>query len=137
MDKNEYSRLWRLANPEKEKASRKRYREKNKEKLQKSQKEYRESTNYHRNWHLVNRYGITLKEYEQLNSNQGGKCAICRKAETSRNKRDGTVRELAVDHNHETGEVRGLLCRACNVSLGFLDEDPVIINRMLEYINKK
>jgi hypothetical protein len=57
------------------------------------------------------RYGITLDAYEQMLCEQGGVCAIC-----------GDEKELVVDHDHETGEVRGLLCRACNLRLGMVEQ---------------
>ncbi|SHU54419.1 endonuclease VII domain-containing protein [Mycobacteroides abscessus] len=52
-------------------------------------------------------YGITPAEYQALYTAQGGVCAICQRA-------TGKTRRLAVDHNHQTGEVRGLLCKTCN-----------------------
>lgn len=52
-------------------------------------------------------YGITPAEYRALYTAQGGVCAICQRA-------TGKTRRLAVDHNHQTGEVRGLLCKTCN-----------------------
>lgn len=56
---------------------------------------------------IENTYGITHAEYQALYTAQGGLCAICQRA-------NGKTRRLAVDHNHETGEVRGLLCKTCN-----------------------
>lgn len=58
-------------------------------------------------------YGLTRGEYDRLYAFQGGCCAICRRA-------TGKTRRLAVDHDHETGAVRGLLCGPCNKTvLGF------------------
>ncbi|MDP9144335.1 MAG: endonuclease domain-containing protein [Actinomycetota bacterium] len=59
--------------------------------------------------HLSSRYGITAEQYERLLHNQSGRCAICRNLPRTQ--------LLAVDHNHKTGEVRGLLCRICNQKL--------------------
>jgi hypothetical protein len=58
-------------------------------------------------------YGITLKEYERLYISQNGMCAICHRPETVKGRLF-----LAVDHNHKTGRVRGLLCSHCNMALG-------------------
>ena len=58
-------------------------------------------------------YGITLVEYDQMLAEQGGVCAICKKEP------DG--RRLSVDHDHVTGEVRGLLCVRCNSFLGYYE----------------
>lgn len=63
------------------------------------------------------RFGITTVEYDSMFELQGGVCAICRQPETVRT-RVGVVRRLAVDHDHETNLVRGLLCYRCNTTLG-------------------
>lgn len=62
---------------------------------------------------LLARYGITQADYEIMLERQGGACAIC--------KRPPGVKRLHVDHNHETGEVRGLLCLVCNMRLATLE----------------
>lgn len=57
---------------------------------------------------LKNKYGITIEQYDELLEKQSGCCAVCKKSAES------FKRRLAVDHNHVTGEVRGLLCTYCN-----------------------
>lgn len=70
-------------------------------------------------------YGLGPGEYERLLAVQDGKCAICRRA-------TGKARRLAVDHDHATGEVRGLLCKPCNRTiLGFGGET---LRRALDYL---
>lgn len=65
---------------------------------------------------LKPRYGITIDEYDALLLSQGEVCAICQKLpQTSR------ILKLAVDHDHATGEIRGLLCQRCNMGLHFLE----------------
>jgi hypothetical protein len=59
---------------------------------------------------LKNNYNITLEEYNQLFESQNGKCAICNKEQQNK--------LLAVDHNHNTNQIRGLLCSKCNLALG-------------------
>jgi hypothetical protein len=76
---------------------------------------------------LVKVFGISSETYNALFDSQNGLCAICGKSSTKR---------LAVDHNHTTGKVRGLLCHRCNTSLGLLDEDLNSIKKMLEYLEK-
>lgn len=74
-------------------------------------------------------YGVTEEEYRILYEAQGGRCAICRRA-------TGKARRLAVDHNHKTGEVRGLLCKPCN-SYGiamFARDDPEVLERAAAYL---
>lgn len=68
------------------------------------------------------KYGISLEEYRFLYTSQGGVCAICHRAETATTNSRGVIapRPLSVDHDHDTGKVRGLLCHRCNIALGFL-----------------
>jgi len=68
------------------------------------------------------KYGITAEQYEEMNRLQGGRCLICGQAE--RGTRRGIPKTLAVDHDHDTGEIRGLLCSKCNTAIGLLDDDP-------------
>ena len=78
--------------------------------------------------HIEATYGITADEYEALYQAQGGVCAICNRA-------TGARRRLAVDHDHSTGYVRGLLCRPCNHKvLGHLRDDPKALERAINYL---
>lgn len=65
-------------------------------------------------------YGITEAQYKLLYSIQKGRCAIC-------DRKERIDRNLCIDHDHNTGRVRGLLCGACNINLGLIerDDDPV------------
>lgn len=65
---------------------------------------------------LLSKFGLTLEQYEDMLTAQGGVCKICRQPER-------TKRRLAVDHNHTTGKVRGLLCAQCNTRLGHLESE--------------
>jgi hypothetical protein len=79
-------------------------------------------------------YGLTVEDYDRLLAEQGGVCAICRQPETRRKRRSSTeVVPLAVDHDHDTGVVRGLLCHTCNVRLGHVD-DRAWLDRALAYL---
>ena len=71
--------------------------------------------------HLKKR-GLTPGEFERRLLEQGGVCAICRQPETAVRRSSGKILRLAVDHDHETGEIRGLLCARCNTAIGLLDE---------------
>ena len=86
-----------------------------------------------RNAELMRKYGITLKRYRKMLALQGGKCLICGSADT-RVKNGGTEFSLSVDHNHETGEIRGLLCQRCNAMLGFARDDVSILRRAIQYL---
>lgn len=72
---------------------------------------------------LKHSYGISENEYQQMLDTQNGCCAICKRIET-RVGRTGAVLPLCVDHNHTTGDIRGLLCSSCNQGLGFMQDDP-------------
>jgi len=73
------------------------------------------------------KYGITPEDFKQMFEAQQGKCAIC-------NEEPKTKRGLHVDHDHETGKVRGLLCHGCNVALGSFKEDVTLLNKAIEYL---
>jgi hypothetical protein len=85
-----------------------------------------------RDWTLRHRFGITALDYERILASQGGVCAFCRRPERARVGRRGGVKRLAVDHCHDTGEVRRLLCTACNTAYGKLEERPETIARLLD-----
>ncbi len=78
---------------------------------------------------IQNVYGLNPGEYDKIYSAQGGKCFICRRA-------TGKTRKLSVDHSHETGRVRGLLCRPCNNMLGHLRDDPEAFSRAASYLKR-
>lgn len=78
---------------------------------------------------LHRRYGLTPEMYDAINAAQNGLCRIC-----SRSQKSG--RRLDVDHSHQTGKFRGLLCSNCNTALGLLQEDPAIIQALLKYIQE-
>lgn len=75
---------------------------------------------------LRKRYGISVEEYEKFLEKQDGMCAICL-SEPGR-------RRLDVDHSHDTGEVRGLLCELCNKALGGFNDDPDLLQRAIMYL---
>lgn len=85
--------------------------------------------------HLKRTFGITVDDYRVLFADQGGVCAICGEPETLRDK-FGTVRSLSVDHCHETGAIRGLLCTGCNVSLGRMNDDPQRLRAAADYLER-
>jgi len=77
-------------------------------------------------------YGITSDEYTVMHRSQGGVCAICGPWTGRR----GVSRALAVDHDHRTGEVRGLLCPDCNRALGMWRDNPDVFRRAAEYLTE-
>lgn len=78
----------------------------------------KEMAQYYRGKHLEYKYGMTHDDYERMLVEQDHKCAICGiDAKHSENSR------LCVDHDHDTGEVRGLLCKKCNQAIGLLQDN--------------
>ena len=71
--------------------------------------------------------GISIEIYNALFDAQLGKCAICLK--------EPNGQRLAIDHDHETGKIRGLLCKSCNLGLGFIKEIQYLDNAIV-YLNK-
>jgi len=90
-----------------------------------------ETKRAHREYYLKKTYGITVEQYDRMLAEQGGGCAVC--GRTNNSKR---MTYLSVDHCHATGKVRGLLCNACNVALGFLEEDKVRMVSLMNYISR-
>ena len=107
----------------------------NKESLLRRQREkYRQNTDYYRNIDLMKHYGITLQQYNDRLKNQNYVCAICKKPETVLNARSSRVKNLAVDHCHATGKIRGLLCTNCNRALGNLKDSFESANNLVAYL---
>ncbi len=84
-----------------------------------------------RKQNLRRNFGLTPEEYERMNEAQGGLCAICLRPDRTNT---GKPRRLAVDHNHETLEIRGLLCKNCNVGLGVFQDDPLRLSAAVAYL---
>lgn len=83
-----------------------------------------------RDRHLRETYGITIEDYYRILKEQDSACAICRGPNCKR------YAWFSVDHCHKTGKVRGLLCSECNLGLGKFKDDPALISKALEYLNK-
>lgn len=121
----EYQREWRLKNLDKARTYRKAYRLANLEKslaqeraqYQKHKKQILERQAKARPWTKA-RYGITIKQRDQLFLDQGSLCAICMI--------NATVR-WHLDHCHKTNKIRGILCHHCNVLLGFAKDNPAVL----------
>jgi hypothetical protein len=73
----------------------------------------------------MQKYGIGADEVDELIRRQGGVCAVCRKREAKQ-----------VDHDHETGAVRGIVCLLCNAAMGAFHDDPDLIRRAIAYVEE-
>lgn len=80
---------------------------------------------------LRHEYGITVEQYETMLKAQNGGCAICGSTTSG-----GKGKHFAIDHNHETGKVRALLCNGCNRGLGFFDDDPDRLEAATKYLRE-
>jgi len=114
---NEYNRAWSAE-----------YRKNNKQNIKEWFMAWDKNTKqYKKNATLKHVYGITLEDYENMYISQEGKCITCHKF----------YEVLCVDHNHLTGKVRGLLCRNCNTALGVINDNIVILENMIVYLENE
>ncbi len=118
---NEARRLKYQRDPAQSRANSKRYRDANREKLASSKR----SAYYSR------MYGLSIPDLDSLLVRQGGECAICRTGSPG-----GVWGSFHVDHNHTTGEVRGLLCCNCNRGLGLFQDNPHHLQSAIAYLTQ-
>jgi len=88
---------------------------------------------WQRQTQLKRLYGISVEEYERLLAEQGGVCRICGQTEP-RERTGGVPKYLAVDHDHQTGRIRGLLCHRCNSLLGMAKDRMETLKAAIEYL---
>lgn len=88
--------------------------------------------------HLRIKFGMTSEQYQNIYNSQGGKCAICGREEKvlSTAVFNKAPKKLSVDHDHKTGQVRGLLCSNCNAAVGYFDDNTSIIEKAIEYLKR-
>lgn len=89
-----------------------------------------------RNYHRLQRFGITKEEFDQMLLEQNGVCAICKKPETRIYFKTKRIADLAVDHNHATDDIRGLLCSRCNCGLGMFLDNPDLLLAAIDYLKR-
>jgi Recombination endonuclease VII len=87
--------------------------------------EYREKQRIHNDNHRLVAYGLTREGYDRMLAQQHGACAICKQKSQA---------TLCIDHDHSTGQVRGLLCRKCNAGLGLFDDSPCRLRAAAAYL---
>ena len=87
-----------------------------------------------KDFQLQKMYGISLNTYIEMLKDQQGVCAICKQPETQIHKKTNSIMHLSVDHCHETGKVRGLLCKKCNMALGLLQDSLELIRNTEQYL---
>lgn len=89
-------------------------------------KEHRVAAKFNK---LLKAYNITQKEYNKLLRKQNNRCAICRAVKA------GGKGAWHVDHDHETKQIRGLLCHYCNLGLGQFKDSTVLMAKAIKYLN--
>ena len=109
----ERNAAWRAANPNKSRAI--------------SQRHYRRS--YKSGQHRLKRYGVTTAQFEAMLAAQGGRCAVCEVTEPG-------ARDWHLDHDHNTGLPRGILCVRCNGGLGLFKDSPELMERAARYLRQ-
>jgi hypothetical protein len=138
---------WRSKNPEKAKAIYAEFMRRNGDRVRAERKaRYAADPKHHRRWALANperyamhlrksalkkNFGLSLEDYDAMLESQGGCCAICDATKPGANRK-----HFAVDHDHATGAVRGLLCNNCNYALGLLRDDPALFLSAERYLQK-
>jgi len=149
-DRATYKKAYRLKNAEKIRASDREYRKRTAVARQEYQRIYmaahrEERRAYMRDWdrrHFAERkaysrksnlkklYGITRRQYDAILLAQGGGCGICGSPPSP-------TKDFGVDHDHKTGEVRGLLCDKHNLGLGLFDDSPDRLLDAIAYLKKR
>ena len=115
-------------NKDKIKEVNKEYREKNKDKIKEVNKEYREKNKDKiRADRIMRKYNLTMEDYQEIINSQNNQCPICHT--------DLRHVKLHVDHDHETGKVRGILCYKCNTQLGVYEKLNGFASRINSYLN--
>lgn len=113
-------RGWSPERKRKAREAQKRWNEKNPEKHKRGVRSSR----------LQRQYGLTVEQVEQMHRDQDGRCSLCL------DEIEVWSRDTHIDHNHETGVVRGLLCGNCNRGLGYLKDSAAVLRRAAEYVER-
>ena len=87
--------------------------------------------------HLKYKYGVSPEQFLNSWNEQNGKCAICEEQLPDLLSYENRRRGYAIDHNHETGDFRGILCLPCNTLLGMANDSSDILNKAINYLELK
>jgi hypothetical protein len=126
------AKKYRLENVEKVRKNRKKsYWENRESNLERSRKRYRENPEKYFNLKLKKLYGIDADEYNKLFKEQNFCCAIC-----GDNLAKVDKKHRFLDHDHISGKVRGILCRRCNLGIGFFKDDTNVLGLAIKYLEE-
>lgn len=109
----------------------KKYRASRKDDIKKMQaRYYRDNKDKMRNYMKFYHYGVTPEDWEKMFEGQKGCCAICGRHQSE------LTKTLCIDHDHTTSKVRGLLCLSCNRGIGYLQDDPDLLDKASQYLKE-
>lgn len=151
---NAWSKQDRMKNPDKYKAWSKAFKDKNIEKIRESGREYQKRKRYEDieasrtkeaeyreknkeriyQSYVSKKYGLSKDETEKFFLKHGDKCTICGMPETRMSSSGNKVSRLCIDHCHDTGKVRGLLCHRCNHALGCVGDSIEVLKKAIKYL---
>ena len=92
---------------------------------------YLEKMKHYGRKHTLKIVGATPEDYDKMFQEQNGRCLICG------SEQNGKKKNFCVDHDHETGKVRGLLCHNCNVTVGLMKDSPSLLRQAADYLESK
>jgi len=135
--RREYNRRWKENNPDAAKESHRKaqmkWRTKNRERVRANQRAWNKANRakaneYRRKQYYKSKYGLTEEERDAMLAAQGFKCKTCRS--DSPGNKVGWV----IDHCHSTNKVRGILCHDCNLALGHVKDDVVVLKNLIQHL---
>lgn len=125
------SKRWKLKHPEENRRRALEYYYKNRDKINKKRRLYRsKNKKFAREYVLRTKYNLSLEQLNEMMVNQNNECAICHRHQKDISK------SFSVDHNHATGQVRGLLCDPCNIGIGMLKDSVINLQSAINYLKR-
>jgi hypothetical protein len=90
---------------------------------------YQQNKTLNHGYHLKRKFNLSRETYQEMLDGQGGRCKIC-----GYDKPRGRYDNFSVDHDHKTGEIRGLLCAFCNTGIGQFQDSPSLLRKAATYL---
>lgn len=141
---NKAAKKYYDANAEQKKAARRSYYEKYRDKcIAASKAHYQENKSaYKLPWkrgYFKRKYGLSLDQIQEMISQQNKRCLICDNQFDLENIVHKGPRKMrpCVDHNHETGKIRGIICNNCNLVIGYANDNPAVLTNAIRYLQER